>query len=254
MRWFDKPRAACTFVSMNLRMQWLVLAVGMCWIGTATAQAESRIFTSTAGQTKKGELVSVNGDQVTIKWEDGTTATLKTSDFSGADNTYFKEHASTAPKADPADPAPPATPSPAEAALPADALVIQALVDGPSELRVKKGGIYWINGRNAKPGKYSAGYYPTYVGGVAWVPVWSNSKPRGKDKTAVHSVNIPDPLNLDFKLITVGVEKNSPGIEKRDEIKLSVDGEEFSIEIPDRQAGARWYKFALIPKKGSAKP
>ena len=227
-------------------MRSLFLALALGWLSVASAQTESRIFTNNLGLTRRGELVGVKGDLVTIRWVDGSSSTLKASEFCTADNAYFKEHSDNAPKAKPSEPG---SATANEEPLPADALVIQAYIDGPSELRVKKGGIYWINGRNAKPGKLGNHNFPTYVGKSPWLPVWSNAKPRGEDKSNVHGVDIADPFDLDFKLLTVGEERDSSGIEKRDEIKLGKDGEEFSINIPDRQAGARWYKFALIPKK-----
>lgn len=218
---------------MNTRWLGAFLALAV-WSASAETHAEMRVFTSTTGQTMKGELLSTKGDEVTIRWENGQTVTLKTSVFCGADNAYFKKHSTTSATAD-------------NAALPAGGWVIEAYIDGPSELRIRTDGIYWVNGRNAKPGKHEGHNFPTYVGQEAWLPVWPHPESRGKDTSEPHAMKVSDPGHLEFKLLMVGKERDSTGIEKRDEIKVAVVGQELSILIPDKQSGARWYRFALIP-------
>jgi hypothetical protein len=127
--------------------------------------------------------------------------------------------------------------------------VIEALIDGPSELRVKKNGIYWVNGPNAKPGRHEGQEYPTYVNGKPWRPNWKESRgERGTDKSATRSVDGIDPAKVEFKLVMVSFKRDGTGIEKRDDIKAALVGEEYSIEIPDLQSGSRWYRFELIQK------
>jgi hypothetical protein len=46
----------------------------------------------------------------------------------------------------------------------------------------------------------------------------------------------------------VGMTRDGSDIEKRDEIRTSMAGDEFSIIIPDSQSGSRWYRFELIQK------
>ncbi|MEM8955743.1 MAG: hypothetical protein AAGD22_16435 [Verrucomicrobiota bacterium] len=53
-------------------------------------RAEFREFTGTTGQTMTAQLVSVSGDQVTLKRENGTTVTTKTTVFSKADQEYIE--------------------------------------------------------------------------------------------------------------------------------------------------------------------
>ena len=55
-------------------------------------KGESRTFVSTAGTAIEGELVSVNGDMVTLKKVDGQTLTIKSSNFSPADIAYLQAH------------------------------------------------------------------------------------------------------------------------------------------------------------------
>ena len=134
-----------------------------------------------------------------------------------------------------------------------DEVIIEALIDGNSELRVKKNGIYWINTEDAKPGKHSGANFPTYVNGKGWHPVWGNPrKERGQDKSSLHSM-VLDPDKMEFKLLSVSAARGVSGIEKRDDVKVSKAGEELSIFIPDTQSGARWYRFSLQKKKADAK-
>ena len=127
--------------------------------------------------------------------------------------------------------------------------VIEALIDGPSELRLKKNGIYWVNGPNAKPGRHQGQEYPTYVNGKPWRPNWKESRAeRGVDKSATRSLDGIDPTKIEFKLVMVSFKREGTGIEKRDAVKAALAGEEYSIEIPDLQSGSRWYRFELVQK------
>lgn len=134
--------------------------------------------------------------------------------------------------------------------LPDDAVLIEALVDGPSELRLKQDGIYWVNGGNAKPGRHEGREEPTYVNGKSWRPNWKEPrKDRGVDRTATKKVEGLDPAHVEFKLLSVGLFRDSPGIEKRDPISVTTLGNELSILIRDSQGGPRWYRFVLLKKK-----
>ena len=134
-----------------------------------------------------------------------------------------------------------------------DEIVIEALIDGNSELRVKRTGFYWLNAENSKPGKHGGGNQPTYVNGKPWHPVWGiPKKETGHDKSSQHSMTL-DPDNLEFVLLAVTAIRGGNGIDKRDEIKLTRVGGEISIFIPDTQSGACWYKFALRKKKADGK-
>jgi tetratricopeptide (TPR) repeat protein len=134
-------------------------------------------------------------------------------------------------------------------AAPAGGLIIEALIDGPSELRVQKEGIYWINEANAKPGRHNGAKEPTYVNEVAWQPVWDDPADRGTDKSKPYPLaQRLDPGRLELKLLSVSSKRGDAGIEQRDPIKAKGVGSDFSVTIPDTLSGARWYKFALVPK------
>lgn len=61
--------------------------------------AEVRTFTSTAGTTIRGELVSVQGDAATIKKDDGQTIIVKISAFSRVDQAWLQSQGAQAPAA-----------------------------------------------------------------------------------------------------------------------------------------------------------
>jgi lipoprotein NlpI len=133
--------------------------------------------------------------------------------------------------------------------LPAGGLIIEALIDGPSELRVQKEGIYWINESNAKPGRHNGVKEPTYVNDVPWQPEWDDPGDRGTDKSKpYHLAQRLDPGRLELNLISVSSKRGESGIEQRDPIKTKGLGSDLSVYIPDTLSGARWYKFALVPK------
>jgi hypothetical protein len=157
-----------------------------------------------------------------------------------------------APASKPAPPPAVAAEKPAavrNASQPPNALVIEALVDGPSELRVNRTGLYWINRRNAKPGKHEGRNEPTYINGATWQPLWKHpDKERGDDRSDPYDFAKPlDPSRLDFKLLAVGRHRDSGQIEKRSPIQVQMLGQELSIVIPDPERGPRWYKFSLVP-------
>jgi len=145
----------------------------------------------------------------------------------------------------------PKNPAADKSAIPANALIIEALIDGPSELRVKKDGVYWINGENAKPGRHARANEATYINNKPWLPVWKkHTTERGADKSNAHVISPSlDPSKLDLKLIAVTLQRGGAGIDNRDPIKLNMVDQELSILIPDGQSGAHWYKLALIPRQ-----
>ncbi len=75
---------------------WKIFLFHACILGS---HAEVRTFTSAAGTTIRGELVSVNGDSVTIKKEDGSTITFKATALSRVDQAWLQTRATTAPVA-----------------------------------------------------------------------------------------------------------------------------------------------------------
>ncbi|SKA99292.1 hypothetical protein SAMN02745166_02900 [Prosthecobacter debontii] len=205
--------------------------------------AEPRVFTDRTGRSFKAELVSFKGSIVILKHDSGQTFTMSLSNFSDADHQFLRQQktlAETAPRSGTSGQEP----------APAGSVIIEALIDGPSELRVKKDGIYWINGGNAKPGRHLGEDAPTYVDGKAWRPNWKEpKKDRGVDQTSTKSVDDLDPLKIEFKLLNVTPHRGESGITNRDPVKTNLIDGEYSIYIPDLQGGSMWYRFALVRKQ-----
>lgn len=221
---------------------WLLATLACGLILVSPLGAEPRVFTDKEGRSIAAELISVKGDVVTLKRGDGQVYTVQKDIFSEADIQYLEEQE----KAAAASAIPVLGPEPA----PPNSVVIESLIDGATELRVKKDGIYWISGPAAKPGRHLGQEFPTYVDGKSWRPVWKEPrKERGTDRSATKSVAGLDPHKIEFKLLNVTLNQGGHGIEKRDPILLGIVEEELSIIIPDSQGGSRWYRFALIKKE-----
>ena len=96
-------------------------------------------------------------------------------------------------------------PAPLAASARADAMPssrpVEAFVDGPSTLYVRRDGLNWTNGNNAKPGLLRE---PTYVNGTAWMPKWGvPGQERGFDRSNV------SPLTLNTLELSVELASNS---------------------------------------------
>lgn len=77
-----------------LPRRFLALA-GLLLAPAVTAlHAEMQTLTDTQGRTLHADVISVNGDQVTIKRDDGQTFTLPLSELSASDQTSLKDWAS----------------------------------------------------------------------------------------------------------------------------------------------------------------
>ncbi len=69
-----------------------IRTVSLGMIFCTVLHAAPRVFTDTTGRTFRGELVSTEGEFVTIKREDGQTFKARASAFSQADIEYFKKN------------------------------------------------------------------------------------------------------------------------------------------------------------------
>ena len=89
----------------------------MAFAGVSVLKAEMRVFTDTAGRTIHGELVSVKGDLVALKREDGLVFILNASSLSPADIDYLRGHGLVAPAVKVTPPPAPASPSFTESSI-----------------------------------------------------------------------------------------------------------------------------------------
>jgi len=125
-------------------------------------------------------------------------------------------------------------------------VIVQALIDGSTELRITAEGIYWaILGGVAKPGRHQGADEPTYVNGSAWRPRYEeNRQDRGTDTSAVYRMPL-FPEMMKFELLAVGPEKDSNGVERRSPISERRSDKDYVLTIPDNDGGSRWYKIRL---------
>ena len=115
-------------------------------------------------------------------------------------------------------------------------LTVDAWVDGPSTLVIRKDGCYWVNGGNGKP-------YQTFIDGRSWAMRWTKpDKPRGEDKSDARPLQLPT-IDLSSELVSVSSARGGTGIDQRTPLEFKPHGNELHIVIPDPEPGARWYKL-----------
>jgi len=134
-------------------------------------------------------------------------------------------------------------------------VIVEALIDGNSELHVTSTGLYWKHlGHMSKPGMHSRNNLPTYINHTAWMPEWGQPT-----TTSAADQSKPYPLDLGklgFSVETLAVgggdDDKTPekiqGIEPRDPVTIADKGAEQVISIPDRQFGAKWYRIRIYRK------
>ena len=127
--------------------------------------------------------------------------------------------------------------------------VVEALVDGGSELRVTAEGIYWAQVLAvSKPGLHQGKREPTYVNGKRWIPVWGEPRvERGLDESEILKMRIGSVQNLEFEVVSITVRRGESEIQKRDPVRGVLRGDEFVISISDTQGGSRWYRIRVFP-------
>jgi len=126
-------------------------------------------------------------------------------------------------------------------------IVVEALIDGDSELWVTPTGLYWkcVGKGVAKPGRHNGRNEPTYINGKRWMPEWGKpQESRGADQSKPLSLPIGN-VNFKFELQAVGKEKGAQGIDDRDPVVTKMQGGAFVIHISDSQMDPRWYRFRL---------
>jgi hypothetical protein len=136
-----------------------------------------------------------------------------------------------------------------EAAAPASSIkeiIVEADVDGDTQLWVTPKGLYWKCLGVAKVGRNNGMNEATYVNGKPWMPEWGKpQEARGKDECK------PFPMALgktDFvcELVAVGGQRGAKGLERRDPLNIRPEGDALVVGIPDHQNGDRWYRLRLF--------
>lgn len=132
-----------------------------------------------------------------------------------------------------------------------DSILIEALIDGDSELHLIPGGVYWkqLAVSSTKPGRHEGHNEPTYVNGRAWMPVWQKpDEERGADQSELFRLPIED-IDFDFKVIAIGDRRGQRVIHDRTKPSFRTEGMEQVLLIPDPEAGSQWYTILLSRKK-----
>lgn len=126
-------------------------------------------------------------------------------------------------------------------------LTVEAFVDGPSTLYVRKDGVMWVNGGNAKPGLNRE---PTYVNGQRWMPKWAAAaQERGPDRSDLFPLMLQS-LDLQVSLVSNMKERGMEQIDpSRKQIEIRKRQIDFEIVIPDPEPGQRWYKVVFRSRK-----
>lgn len=75
--------------------------IAIVFFGIGLLQAEPRTFTDLFGRAITAELISVDGDQIRIRRDDGQTFTLATSKLTEADQKYIKDWVASQPSTSP---------------------------------------------------------------------------------------------------------------------------------------------------------
>jgi hypothetical protein len=113
-------------------------------------------------------------------------------------------------------------------------IVVQALIDGSSELHVTRSGLYWKHLTYSKPGRNGGKREPTRVNGRDWQPQWVNESGDGADRSEVFPIAVGT-LDLQVK----------PDPRNRNPVSGRRAGDEFVVLFDDPQPGDVWYQVEL---------
>lgn len=123
---------------------------------------------------------------------------------------------------------------------------VEGFVDGNTELRVNKQGVFWkVRGGESKVGMNDGKKFPSYVDGSRWQPEWANkSTDRGPDFCAPFPLASTAP-DLTAELVSISKDRFGPNNLKRSAISFSIKEGDFVVTIPDAESGACWYKIKI---------
>ena len=129
-------------------------------------------------------------------------------------------------------------------------ILIDALVDGSSELHVLKEGLRWVQkGSAAKPGLFEENKrQATYVNGKSWIPIWHLEGSRGADVSDVYPIATAGAKVL-VELIGTSSKRGGKN-EDKGSLNLQAKEDHMVIGIPDPAFGARWYRIRISESAG----
>jgi hypothetical protein len=130
-----------------------------------------------------------------------------------------------------------------------ESVLVEALIDGSSELHIIPTGIYWVENGVAKPGMHDKIKYPTFVNGREWWPKWGKpAESRGDDTSQPLQLPIGSG-ELNYEIVSITEKRGEKGIADRDAVTLKKTADECVLSIPDGQIGAMWYVVRLSKNK-----
>lgn len=131
-----------------------------------------------------------------------------------------------------------------------DKLIIEAQVDGRSDLHITGHGLYWEHRSGEKPGQPDGRGKFVTVNGRRWYPEWEFSSFESTD--ADDSVVVPIKIGgavWNYKLESVSDVKTGKAAPKRGSVKQVPKREELVLEINDSASGAGTYRISLTKKQ-----
>ena len=138
---------------------------------------------------------------------------------------------------------------------PIDVIVVEALIDGDSELHLTPTGLYWKELGGSKPGRHQGSNLPTYINAVAWMPQWGHPEAAyGFDQTEPLKITLGK-MNFAIEVLAIGgsYKDKTPakiqGIDKRDPVTISSKDGEQVVSIPDHQGGDKWYRIRIYRQR-----
>ena len=129
---------------------------------------------------------------------------------------------------------------------PVTEFVIEAFVDGNTTLHVTPTSMYWEVEKASKVGKWHNAKEATYINGQAWMPEWLPD--QGDSQKSQPTEVAFGTIELEYRLQAITDDRGDKGLLRRSATSGKVQNGEFVVDIPDKEGGAKWYKFLLRPK------
>lgn len=134
---------------------------------------------------------------------------------------------------------------------PVESIVIEALVDGKSDLIVLPDGLAWRHHSWNKPGELEDKRRFVLVNGRKWYPQWSRTEPTeaSADVSEMYPLRI-GPVAHDTHVLSIQEERGGKHVPERGKVK-GVQNEDTEgllvVTIDDAKSGPAWYRLLLTP-------
>ena len=131
-----------------------------------------------------------------------------------------------------------------------DEIVVEALIDGRSNLHVAPEGLYWEHQAWDKPGARDERGKYVVVNGSKWYPQWDHTSPETghPDKSDIYPLKL-GPGIWELRLMSIIDGDGGRANPGRGEIKLEPEVESATVEINDGPNGPGLYRFRLRKRR-----